>query len=97
MKDFINCTPHQILVIEIKSKADNSGRAWIVFSHSNVVLVSSNPTQGMDVCVCVNSVFVLSSLSVAALRWAGHSTKGSYRLCKKDYDTEEAAKTQQRL
>jgi hypothetical protein len=31
-----------------------------VFARSNGGIVGSNPTQGMDVCVCVYSVFVLS-------------------------------------
>jgi hypothetical protein len=34
--------------------------AWTVFASSNVGIVGSNPIQGTDVCVCVNSVFVLS-------------------------------------
>jgi hypothetical protein len=50
----------------------------------------------MDVCVCVCSVFVLSCVYVAALRRADHSSKESYRLCKKDYETEEEARAQQR-
>jgi hypothetical protein len=50
----------------------------------------------MDICVCVHSVFVLSCVYVAALRQADHSSKESYRLCKKDYETEEEAKAQQR-
>jgi hypothetical protein len=58
--------------------------------------VGSNPTQDMDVCVCVYSVFVLSFVYVAALRRADHSSKESYRLCKKDYETEEEARAQQR-
>jgi hypothetical protein len=35
-------------------------KAWIVFACSNAGIVGSNPTQGMNVCVCVYSVFVLS-------------------------------------
>jgi hypothetical protein len=50
----------------------------------------------MDVCVCVYSVFVLSCIYVAALRRADHSSKESYRLCKKDYEIEEVARAQQR-
>jgi hypothetical protein len=57
--------------------------------------VGLNPTQGMDVCVCVYSVFVLSCVQVAALRHADHSSKESYRLCKKHYETEEEARAQQ--
>jgi hypothetical protein len=58
--------------------------------------VGSNPTQDMDACVCVYSVFVLYSVWVAALRRANHSSKESYRLCKKDYETEEEMRAQQR-
>jgi hypothetical protein len=54
--------------------------------------VGSNPSQGMDVCVCVYSVFVLSCVQVAAFRRADHSSKESYRLCKNDYGTEEEAR-----
>jgi hypothetical protein len=46
--------------------------------------------------VCIYSVFVLSCVQVAALRRADHSSKESYRLFKKDYETEEEAKAQQR-
>jgi hypothetical protein len=49
----------------------------------------SNPTQGMDVCVFIYSVFVLSCMQVAALRRADSPSKESYRLCKEDYETEE--------
>jgi hypothetical protein len=42
------------------------------------------------------SVFVLSCVHAAALRWADHSFKESYRLCKKDYKTEEETRAQQR-
>jgi broad specificity polyphosphatase/5'/3'-nucleotidase SurE len=34
--------------------------AWTVFVRSNTGIAGSNPTQDMDVCVCVYSVFVLS-------------------------------------
>jgi hypothetical protein len=64
-------------------------KAWTVFARSKAGVVGSNPTQGMDVCVCVYSVFVLSCVQVAALRQADHSSKESYRLCKKDYESEE--------
>jgi hypothetical protein len=33
---------------------------------------------------------------VAALRRADHPSKESYRVCKKDYETEEDARVQQR-
>jgi hypothetical protein len=35
-------------------------------------------------------------VSVAALRRDDHSSKESYHLCKKDYETEEEVRTQQR-
>jgi hypothetical protein len=35
-------------------------KAWTVFARSNAGIVGSNPTQGMDVCVYIYSVFVLS-------------------------------------
>jgi hypothetical protein len=35
-------------------------RHKLVFACSNTVVVGSNLTQGMDVCVCIYSVFVLS-------------------------------------
>jgi hypothetical protein len=44
--------------------------------------VGSNPTQGIDVCVCVYSVFMLSCVYVAASRRADYSSKESYRLWK---------------
>jgi hypothetical protein len=51
----------------------------------------------MDVCVCVYSVFVLSCVLVEeTLRRADYSSKESYRLCKKDYETEEEARAQER-
>jgi hypothetical protein len=34
-------------------------KALTVFARWNVWIVVSNPTQSMDVCVCVYSVFVL--------------------------------------
>jgi hypothetical protein len=71
-------------------------KAWTVFARSNAGMVRSNPTQGMDVCVCVHSVSVLSCVWMAALRRADLSPRESYRLCKKDYETEEEARAQQR-
>jgi hypothetical protein len=57
--------------------------------------VGSNPAQGVGVCLCFYSVFVLSCVLVAALQCADHLSKESCRLCKKDYETEEA-RAQQR-
>jgi hypothetical protein len=70
-------------------------KAWIVFARLNAGIVGSNPTQGLDVCVCVYSEFVLSCVQVAALRRADHPSNETYCLCKKDYETEEEARAQQ--
>jgi hypothetical protein len=64
-------------------------KVWTVLARSNSRIVWSNPIRGMDVCVCVYSLFVLTCVQVAALRRTDHSSKESYRLCKKDYATEE--------
>jgi hypothetical protein len=69
---------------------------WTVFVHSNAGIVGSNPIRGMDVCVYVYSVFVLSCVQVAASQWADHSSKGIYCLCNKDYITEEETRAQQK-
>jgi hypothetical protein len=39
---------------------------------------------------------MLPCVKVATLRLADHSSKESYRLCKKDYETEEEARAQQK-
>jgi hypothetical protein len=74
-------------------------KAWSVFARSDAGIVGSDPTRGMDVCVCVcvcvYILFMLSSVYVEALRRVDHSSKESYRLCKKD-ETEEEARAQQR-
>jgi hypothetical protein len=43
-------------------------------------------------CLCMR----LFCVKVEALRRANHSSKEFYRLCKKDYETEEEARAQQR-
>jgi hypothetical protein len=69
---------------------------WTVFARSDAGVVGSNPTQVIDDCVCVYSVFVLFCVWVAALRRADPPSKESYRLCKNDYETEEEARAQRR-
>jgi hypothetical protein len=49
--------------------------AWNVFVRSNAGIVVSNPTQGMDVCVCLFCVYVLSCVQVTALRRADPPSK----------------------
>jgi hypothetical protein len=55
-------------------RADHSGRA--VFARSNVGIIGSNPNQGMDVCVCVYSVFVLFCMQLATLWRADPPVQG---------------------
>jgi hypothetical protein len=43
-----------MITVAVKSEA------WTVFACSDAGIMGSNPTQGMDVCVCIYSVFVLS-------------------------------------
>jgi hypothetical protein len=45
--------PNGPVTVAVQSKA------CTVFISSNAGIVGSNPTQGMDVCVCVYSVFVV--------------------------------------
>jgi hypothetical protein len=47
--------------------------------------------------VCAFFLFVLFCVSVETLRRADPPSKESYRLCKKDYETEEEGRTQQGL
>jgi hypothetical protein len=43
-----------LITVAVRSKA------LTVFARSNNVIMSSNPTQGMDLCLHILSVFVLS-------------------------------------
>jgi hypothetical protein len=71
-------------------------KAWTVFGRSNAGIVGSNPIQGMHICLCVYSVFVLSGVQATAFGLADHSSKESYRLWKNEYETEEEARAQQK-
>jgi hypothetical protein len=53
---FFSCPVWLPIIAAARSKA------WTVFARSNAGIVGSNPTEGMDVCVRVYSVFVLSSV-----------------------------------
>jgi hypothetical protein len=64
-------------------------KAWTVFAG----IMVSNPTWGKGVCVFI--LFVLSCVYVAALRRTDPPSKESYVLCKKDEETEGAAKVLQ--
>jgi hypothetical protein len=70
-------------------------KAWTVFARSNAGIMGSNPTHGMDVCVCVYSVFVLFCVhSGLATGWS--LVQVLPPTVKKDYETEEEATVQQR-
>jgi hypothetical protein len=58
-------------------------KAWTVFAPSNAGIMGSNPNQGIDVCVCVYSKFVLFCVQAEALRRADPPSKESYRLCRR--------------
>jgi hypothetical protein len=53
-------------------------KAWNVFARSNTGILSSNPTQGIDVCLCLFCV----CMYVAALRRPDPTSKVSYRMYK---------------
>jgi hypothetical protein len=39
-------------------------KAWTVFAHSNVEIMGSNPTQGMDIVTCYATEYTLFELLV---------------------------------
>ena len=73
--EFLFCILGLPFASVIRIIAGHSGRA--VYG-SNSGIAASNPSQDM----CVYSVFVLSSVRVAALRWTDPPSRESYRLCK---------------
>jgi hypothetical protein len=64
-------------------------KAWTVFARSN-------PSRGVDVCVRLFCVCVVLCVGSAALRLADPTPKETYRLCKKDLETEEEARAQKK-
>jgi hypothetical protein len=52
-------------------------KACTVFARSEPVIVDSNPTQGMNVCISVCAFFCVC-VQVEALRRADHPPKESY-------------------
>jgi hypothetical protein len=64
---------------------------------SNAGIVSSNPTQGMDVCVCVFFCVCVIQCVGSGLATGLITRPRSPAVCvKKDYETEEDARAQQR-
>jgi hypothetical protein len=70
-------------------------KAWTVFARLNTEIVGSNPTSGVDICVCLFCICVVLCVQVAALRLADPPSKESYRLCKRSRNW-KAAKVQQK-
>jgi hypothetical protein len=53
-------------------------KPFTVVARSDAGIVGSNPTQGIDICVCGYSVFVvLSCVYIEALRQADYPSKES--------------------
>jgi hypothetical protein len=65
-----------------------------VFTRSKHVILCSNLKQSMIVGMCVFSLCVVLYVG-SGLAMADHSPKESYRLRKKDHETEEETRTQQ--
>jgi hypothetical protein len=73
---FVTAELRLLITVAARSKA------WTVFARSNTGIVGSNPTRGMDVCVCLFCLFCpVCAGSSLAMRWS--PSKESYWLCKK--------------
>jgi hypothetical protein len=73
------------------SFVDHRGR--VVFFHSNIGVVDSNPTWGMVVCVCLFCICVVMGSGLAT---AWSPVQGRPTDCVRDQETEKAEKVQQR-
>jgi hypothetical protein len=69
-------------------------KAWTVFPRSNTAIMGSNPTQGMGICVRLFCVCV--ALWVGSGLATDWSPVQGVLPCKKDYETAEKARAQQR-
>jgi hypothetical protein len=66
-------------------------KTWTVFAHSNTGIMGSNPTWGMDVCVCLFCIYAaLYAGSGIATVWS--PSPRSPTDCVKDQETEKVAK-----
>jgi hypothetical protein len=67
----------QLMPVTVAARSE----AWTVFARSNVGIMGSNPTWGMDVNVRLFCVCAVLCVQVAALRRADPPSEESYRLC----------------
>jgi hypothetical protein len=59
-----------IVNLYLLTKVAALSMAWSVFASSNTGIAGSNPTRGMDICVCLFRVFVLRVGSGLATGWS---------------------------
>jgi hypothetical protein len=70
-------------------------KAWTVFARSNAGILGSNPTQGMDICVCLFCVCVVLHVgSGLAMDWS--HVQGVLPTVCRIKKLKKAAKVQQR-
>jgi hypothetical protein len=69
-------------------------KAWTVFSRLDAGIISSNSTQGMDICVCVYSVFVLFCVRQRPCDGVINRPRSSTVCIKKDYEIEKETRAQ---
>jgi hypothetical protein len=82
--DLVPTVYTKLSLVTFKFSVAAQSEAWTAFAHSNAGIVGLNPTQGMDVCVCIYSVFVLSCVYVVDLWQVDHPSKEPYHMCKKN-------------
>jgi hypothetical protein len=67
-------------IFQVSTTVAARSKTWTVFVRSNIGIVGSNATQGMDVCVSLLCVYDVLS-KAAALRRADPLSKEFYRSC----------------
>jgi hypothetical protein len=67
----LNCSYITAEHVQAPITVAGRAKAWTVFARSNTGIVGSNPTQGMDVCLCLFCVcVVLYVVSGLATGWS---------------------------
>jgi hypothetical protein len=80
---------------EVPITVASRSKAWTGFARSNTGLVDSIPTWGMDICVYVYYVFVLSCVQVATFRRVDPLSR-SLTVCVKDKEADKESRVQKR-